>query len=166
VAFDDGRFEAAAELFEDPMWKGYALYFIGRYDDAAETFARVDGAGAGFARAMALLKGRAYRPAIEAFETVVEAHPDHRAAAHNAEVARVILKYLEQMREQSDTGSGSEGADEVVFDEEMEGGTAQVMGESDRMKIESAEQWMRTVETRTADFLTIRFALESMRDGQ
>jgi len=166
LAFEDGRFEAAAELFEDQMWKGYALYFIGRYDEAADTFTRVDTAEAGFARAMALLKGRAYRPAIEAFEAVVEAHPDHEAAAHNLEIARAILKYLEQMRAQSDTGSGSEGADEVVFDKEMEGGTAQVMAASDQMKIESAEQWMRTVETSTADFLTIRFALESMRDGR
>jgi Ca-activated chloride channel family protein len=115
---------------------------------------------------MALLKNREYRPAISAFEGVLERDPQHLAAAHNVEVARAILVYLEQMREASDTGTGSEGADEVVFDKESEGGIAQVMGEKDRMKIASAEQWMRTVETSTAEFLSIRFALESMGDGQ
>jgi hypothetical protein len=47
----------------------------------------------------------------------------------------------------------------------MEGGRAQAMGEKDRIKIESAEQWMRTVETSTAEFLSIRFALESIEEG-
>ncbi len=163
LAFEDGRFDEAAELFEDPMWKGYALYFIGRYDEAAETFTRVDTSEGGFAKAMALLRARAYRPAIDAFEAVVAGDPQHAAAAHNAKVARAILEYLELMREQSDTGSGSEGADEIVFDAEKEGGTAQTMDERDRIKIESAEQWMRSVETSTADFLSIRFALEEMK---
>lgn len=165
LAFEDGRFDVAAETFEDPMWKGYALYSIGRYEEAAETFARVASPEAGFARAMALLRGRSYRPAITAFEAVLKREPGHVAAAHNLEVARAILIYLEQMRAASDTGEGSEGADEVVFDKEMEGGVAQVIGEKDRMKIESAEQWMRTVETSTADFLSIRFALEAMEEG-
>jgi Ca-activated chloride channel family protein len=166
LAFENGRFDEAAEIFEDPMWKGYALYTVGRYKEAAESFTRVVSAEAGFARAMALLKNREYRPAISAFEGVLERDPQHLAAAHNVEVARAILVYLEQMREASDTGTGSEGADEVVFDKESEGGIAQVMGEKDRMKIASAEQWMRTVETSTAEFLSIRFALESMGDGQ
>jgi hypothetical protein len=40
------------------------------------------------------------------------------------------------------------------------------MGAKDQMKIESAEQWMRTVETRAADFLSIRFALEAAKEGR
>ena len=39
-----------------------------------------------------------------------------------------------------------------------------VTGETE-MKIETAEQWMRTVDTRTADFLRIRFALEAAKTG-
>ncbi len=164
LAFEDGRFDEAAEVFENPLWKGYALYAIGRYDEAAETFVRLASADASFAQAMALLKAREYRPGIAAFETALERDPHHIAATHNLEVARALLAYLERMREQSDTGEGSEGADEIVFDKEMEGGAQQVMDAKDRMKIESAEQWMRTVETRTADFLSIRFALEAAAD--
>jgi Ca-activated chloride channel family protein len=161
LAFEDGRFEEAAEAFQDPLWKGYALYFIGRYPEAAATLARVASADAAFAQGMALVKGREYRPGITAFEAALERDPEHAAAAHNLEIARTILSYLERQREQSDAGEGSEGADEVVFDKEAEGGTEQTMSEKDRIKIESAEQWMRTVETRTSDFLSIRFALEA-----
>jgi Ca-activated chloride channel family protein len=165
MAFEDGRYEEAVTVFEDPLWKGYALYFVGRYAEAAEIFARVATADAAFAEGMALVKSREYRPGIAAFESALERDPEHRTAARNLEVARAILAYVERLRDQSDTGEGSEGADEIVFDNEMEGGAEQVMGAKDRVKIESAEQWMRTVETRTADFLTIRFALEAVEEG-
>lgn len=165
MAFEDGRYDEAVATFEDPLWKGYALYFIGRYPEAAATFARVASADAAFAQGMALVKDREYRAGISAFESALERDPEHRPAARNLEITHAILVYVERLREQSDTGEGSEGADEVVFDKEMEGGTEQVMGDKDRLKIESAEQWMRTVETRTADFLSIRFALEAVEEG-
>jgi Ca-activated chloride channel homolog len=166
LAFEAGRYEVAAETFEDPMWKGYALSYIGRYVDAASIFDRVGSADAANAAGVARVKGREYRPGIESFETALERDPDHGVAARNLEVARAILAYLERMREQTDTGAGSEGADEIVFDKESKGGAEQMMNEKDRIKIASAEQWMRTVETSTADFLTLRFALEAMGDGE
>jgi Ca-activated chloride channel family protein len=147
------------------MWKGYALYVLGRYDEAAAVFGRVASADAANAAGMGLVKGREYRAGITSFEVALERDPDHTIAARNREVARGILAYRERIRGDTDTGDGSEGADEIVFDKESEGGVDQVMGEKDRVKIESAEQWMRTVETRTADFLRIRFALEAAEGG-
>lgn len=161
LGFEAERYDEAALIFEDPMWKGYALYVLGRYDEAAAVFGRVASADAANAAGMALVKGREYRRGITSFEVALERDPAHTMAARNLEVARAILAYLERIREDTDTGDGSEGADEIVFDKESEGGVDQVMGEKDRVKIESAEQWMRTVETRTADFLRIRFALEA-----
>ena len=70
-----------------------------------------------------------------------------------------VLAYLERVRSESDTG-GKLGADEVVFEPGAKGGVEQVMGGGDRLKLQSAEQWMRTVDTRMADFLSLRFALE------
>lgn len=166
LAFEDGRFEEAAERFEDPMWMGYALSFLGRYDEAADVFTRVATADAAFAEGVARVKGREYRPGITAFEKALQRDPEHAAAARNLEVAKAILAYLEKKREESDTGSGSEGADEVVFDKESEGGLTTIVTEKVRLKIESAEQWMRTVETRTADFLSLRFALEVARKSE
>jgi Ca-activated chloride channel family protein len=164
LAFEDDRYVEAAETFEDPMWKGTALAFVGRYEEAAGVFARLPSADAAFAEGMARLKAREYRPGITAFETALERNPDHVAAAHNLEIARAILAYLERVRDETDTGAGSEGADEVVFDNESEAGREQILSGQDQIKIESAEQWMRTVETQMSDFLSTRFALEAVED--
>lgn len=161
LAFAAERYDDAAASFEDPLWKGYVLSFLGRYDEAAATLQRSDSADAAFAQGVAFVKGREVRRGITAFETALARDPRHAAAAHNLEVARAILAYLERVREETDTGEGSEGADEIVFDAETEGGVEQTLREQDRAKLESAEQWMRTVETRTADFLRLRFALEA-----
>ena len=163
-AFENGRYEDAAALFEEPMWRGYALAFLGRYIEAAAAYARVDTADAAFARGTVLVKGREYRDAVDAFETALARNPDHATAAHNLEVTREIIDYLERVRTESDTG-GKLGADEIVFDRESKGGVRQVMGGGDRIKLESAEQWMRTVDTRMADFLSLRFALEASEDA-
>ena len=161
LAFEEGEYEAAARYFEDPVWKGYSLYSIGHFAEASSTFARVASADAAFAEGMALIKGREYRPGITAFEVALERDPNHEAAAQNVKIARAILAYLERVRADSDTGEGSEGADKVVFDKETKGGEDQTLNERDRLKVESAEQWMRTVETRMGDFLSLRFALEA-----
>lgn len=160
LAYEDKRFADAAEHFQDPMWKGYALALNGKYVEAAEVFARLNTPQAAFAQGVAYVRGREYRQGIEAFERALERDPDYAEAAANLQIARAILAYLERVREQSDTG-GSLGADEIRFDKESEGGTQQVFSAGDKLKLESAEQWMRSVDTQVADYLRIRFALEA-----
>ena len=163
LVYEDNKFTEAASLFENPMWKGYALYRAGKYLEAAQVFTRLPSADAAFAEGLAYVKGRAYRSGITAFEKALARNPDHPVAARNLEIARVILNYIERVREQSDTGEGSEGADDVVFDKEKGRGKEAIIAASDQLKIETAEQWMRTVDTRTADFLRIRFGLEASK---
>ena len=163
LAFENKQYAKAAALYEGTMWKGFALYSAGKYAEAVQVYRRVPSAAAAFAQGMAHVKIREYRPAIIAFETALARDPEHAAAARNLKIARAILAYIERVREQSDTKEGSEGADEVVFDKESKGGTEmQVTGET-KKKIQTAEQWMRTVDTRTADFLRIRFSLEAAK---
>ena len=160
LAFEDKEFAKAGELFEDPTWKAYALYRAGKYTEAAKVFGRLPTADAAYAQGLAHVKGREYRPGIDAFETALKRDPDHKAAARNLEIARAILAYLEEARAQSDTGEGSEGADQVVYDKESEAGYEMQVTEKTEEKMQTAEQWMRTVDTQTEDFLRIRFALE------
>lgn len=164
LAFEDKRFADAADLFRDPEWHGYALYRAGQYEEAAEVFARIDTAEAAFAEGMAHIKSRGYREAVAAFEAALERDPDYEAAARNVVVARAIVDYVERVREQSDTGEESGiGADDVVFDNESgRGAETQITG-SDEVQPLSADQWMRTVDTQTSDFLRTRFALEAAR---
>jgi Ca-activated chloride channel family protein len=162
LAFEDKEFAQATDFFENPMWKGHALYRSGKYSEAAQVYGRLPSAEAAFAQGTAHVKTREYREGIAAFEKALERDPHHTVALRNLEIARAILAYVETAREQSDTGEeGGIGADDVVFDSESERGTETTITEADRVKMETAEQWMRTVDTRTADFLRIRFALEA-----
>ena len=70
------------------------------------------------------------------------------------------------MREQSDTGDESElSADDYVFDNTKERGLEVEITEQSTIEMESAEKWMRGVDTETRDFLRTRFLLEATREG-
>ncbi|MCO7217692.1 MULTISPECIES: VWA domain-containing protein [unclassified Halomonas] len=152
----------AARHFEDPAWLGYALYRDGQYQAAVEVLERLDSADAAFTQGLALIKNRQYRPAIDAFETVLERDPDYPEGQRNLELAREILAYVEDTREQSDTGEElGIGADDVVFDnEEARGEDTEQPVEKPGQQI-TAEQWIETLDTDTSDFLRQRFAIEA-----
>ncbi len=167
MAFDDKRYDDAAALFQDPEWRGYALYRAGKYEEAADVFSRIDTAEAAFSEGMAHIKSRGYRNAVAAFEAALERDPDYEAAARNLVIARAIVDYVERVREQSDTGEDSGiGADDIVFDNESGRGAETQISGADAVQPLSAEQWMRTVDTQTSDFLRTRFALEAARGRQ
>ncbi|MBY8977160.1 VWA domain-containing protein [Rhodobacteraceae bacterium NNCM2] len=162
-AFDDKEFSRAADLFEDPAWHGYALYRAGRYEEAAEYLARLDTAEAAFIQGLAHIRFRQYRDGVRAFETALQRRPDYPEAARNLEIAKAIVTFVEETQEQSSTEEGSEGADEVRYDKETGKGTETVLDETKGFDPATADQWMRSVETRTSDFLRSRFALEAAR---
>lgn len=165
LAWEAREFSQAADLFEDPMWKGRALYAAGRYQEAAAVYARIPTAEGFFNRGNALMKAREYGKAIASYEQAVAEAPDWPEAAENLALARYVLEYLERSREQSDTGDESElGADDFKFDNTREKGKEIVITEESTIQAASAEKWMRSVDTETRDFLRIRFALEVARE--
>lgn len=166
MAFDAKDYETAAELFQDPMWRAFSLYKLGRYEDAAELYSWQESSDAALGEGMSLIKSRSYRQAIAAFQKAVDRDPQNEAAQKNLELAKYILEYIETTREQSDTSEESGiGADDVVFDNESGRGT-ETQQQGGETVPETADQWMRTVDTRTGDFLKSRFALENARGVQ
>lgn len=166
LAFERNRFGRAAGLFEDPLWRGYALYRDGQYAAAVEVLGRVQTAEAAFVQGMAHLKSRNYRDGLRAFETVLDRDPEYPGAQENLALARQIVDYVEDLRAQTDTGEDRGiGADEVVFDNEAGRGadTQRDVPQDAGLRPLTAEQWMTTVDTRTGDFLRSRFALEALR---
>ncbi|QDY69617.1 VWA domain-containing protein [Qingshengfaniella alkalisoli] len=165
IAFNRRNFVDASELFEDPLWRGYALYRSGQYEDSIEVLARLDTAQASFIQGMAQIKSRSYRDAVRSFQTTLTRDPDYPGAADNLKLAEQIVDYVEEAREQSDTGDDGIGADEVVFDNEANRGVdSQVEVPQDGGDAPlTTEQWMNTVDTQTSDFLRIRFALEAVQ---
>lgn len=170
MAFERKDFSGAADLFVDPLWRGYALYRAGRYPEAAEVLTRVETAEAAFIQGMAFIKGRAYRDGVRAFETALARDPAYPHAAENLAVAREIVAYVERAREGADTGEDRGiGADDVVLDNEANRGVETEMeapqaGEGGGLL--TADEWMRTVDTSTGDFLRQRFAIEAARRSE
>lgn len=169
LAFDRNEFARAAELFDDPLWKGHAFYRAGQYDKAVEVLARIESAQAAFTQGLAHVRNRQYREAVRAFETALARDPEYPGAAENLEVASLIVDYIETVREQSDTGEdGGIGADDVVFDNESRRGadTQMEVAQRDGDGLLTTEQWMNTVDTQTGDFLRLRFLTEAAQGAQ
>lgn len=169
IAFDNRHYARAAELFVDPLWRGYALYRSGQYDDAVLVLDRVETAQAAFIQGMAQIKGRHYRDGVRAFETTLARDPDYPGAAENLETAQRIVAYVEAAQGASDTGEDQGiGADEEVYDNESGQGqeTEREAADAGGGGLLTAEQWMNTVDTRTGDFLRMRFALEAAQPPQ
>jgi len=167
LAFENKEFVTAGELFENPMWKGYAHYKSGKYEQAIAIFVRLDTAEAAFAQGMAEIKSRQYRPAVRSFETALERRPDFPEAARNRDVALAIVEYVETTREQSDTGEESGiGADDVVFDNEAARGTeSRIEASKEDVAPLTAEQWIQSIDTDMGDFLRSRFILDNAKGG-
>ncbi|HIG40942.1 MAG TPA: tetratricopeptide repeat protein [Gammaproteobacteria bacterium] len=159
-AFERHQYQQASDSFTDPMWRGVASYNAGRYEQAATDFAQVRSANALFNMGNALIGNREYAQAIMAFEQALEIDKAHQGAQKNLELTAAIIIYLNQARQE---GGTEVGADEYRFDNTTNEGLDTVINEQDQLRLESAEQWMRTVDTRPRDFLRTRFALEATR---
>jgi Ca-activated chloride channel family protein len=165
-AYDGLEFKEAYEQFEDPAWKGVAAYYSGLYEESAAAFGRIPTTVGFYNRGNAFMKARDYGKAIVAYEQAVAEAPDWVEARENLELATYTLEYIERVREQSDTGDESElSADDYVFDNTKDRGLEMEITDQSTIEMESAEKWMRGVDTETSDFLRTRFLLEATREG-
>ena len=163
-AYEALAFREAWERFEDPAWKGVAAYDSGLYEESAAAFGRIATAEGFYNRGNAFMKSGAYGKAIVAYEQAVAEAPDWVQANDNLALATYTLEYIERVREQSDTGDESEmSADDYVFDNTKERGLEVEITEQSTIEMESAEKWMRGVDTETREFLRTRFLLEATR---
>jgi Ca-activated chloride channel family protein len=165
MAYQRKSYDTAAARFADPYLRGVALYKAGQYEAAAQEMARLESADAAFVEGMAQLKSRGYRDGVRAFERALQIDPEHAGAQQNLPIAKQIVAYVESTRAQSDTGEDTGiGAADVVFANESGQGAETQIDASEAEAAEgqlSADQWMRTVDTRTEDFLRQRFGLEA-----
>lgn len=97
-----GLASAAAQVFDDPAWKGAALYAAGRWNEAAKAFA-VDAASA-YNLGNALARAGRFAEAIAAFDRALAAHPDDEDAAFNKALLEAALQ-----REPKPASGGAEG---------------------------------------------------------
>ncbi|WP_166361918.1 VWA domain-containing protein [Pseudomonas akapageensis] len=82
---------AAARHFEEPQWKGLALYEAGDYAGAAQQFAKGSSASAHYNRGNALARSGELEAALDAYEQALELQPDLQPALQNKELVQGLL---------------------------------------------------------------------------
>ena len=159
--YEAGDYQAAAEGFADPMWKGAALFRQGEFEQAAGVFAGYDTAEAALNQGNALVMLGQYEEAVARYDRALELRPGWEPAAGNRDIAAARAARLKQ--EGGDMTGGMLGADDIVFSdtksppsdqqEQTDGG--QPMSDEELRSI-----WLRQVTTKPADFLRAKFAYQ------
>lgn len=135
-ALEDGDSARAADVARDPLWKGSALYRDRQYEEAVDAFADIDDNIAHYNRGNALARAGRLREALHAYDTVLEANPEHLDARHNRDlVARLLEELRQQSRQQPDDASGGQGEE----------------GGNDRQRPASSQQEQRDARDQGAD---------------
>lgn len=155
--FERGEFTAAAEIFQDPLWQGTALYRAGEFEKAARAFARRDTAEAHYNQGNAWLMNGKYDGAIASYDRALSKRPSWKEAAQNRALALARLQMTALTG--GDMGDQKIGADKIVFDKNAssEGQDTEVTGGKALSDQEMQALWLRRVQTRPADFLKAKF---------
>lgn len=155
--FERGDFAQAAAHFADPMWKGVALYRAGKYAPAVEAFARVDTPESYYNQGNALAHLGKYPEAVKSYQQALKDRPAWEEAKRNlALVQKLILP-----KENDDYGEAPDlPADQIKFDDLGKKGK---LGTTELNAAQTAEMWMRNIQTSPAQMLARKFALEDQR---
>jgi Ca-activated chloride channel homolog len=95
-----GNSEAAAELFNDPAWKGAAQYKAGDFQATVESLEKTENIENLYNRANAIARLGQYEEAISTYDQVLEQMPDHEDAKFNKELLEEELEKQQQQNQQ------------------------------------------------------------------
>jgi Ca-activated chloride channel homolog len=141
------------------MWKGVALYRAGNYAPAIEAFARVDTPESWFDQGNALARLGKYPQAVKSYQQALKGRPDWEEAKHNL----VLVKKLIPPKKDEDYGQAPDlPPDQIKFDDFGKKGK---QGKVELGAPQTAELWMRNIQTSPAQMLQRRFALEDQQRG-
>ena len=153
----EGRPDAAADLFEDELWRGVAKYRIEEFDTAGELFRQEESATGAYNFGNALAKAGELEAAIAAYDNVLKLDPDHDDARFNKEL---LEKYLAEQQESSgegnEIGESAEEEGSSNASESADGSESMDQRESDETSTaessaESTEESAETMQNHTDD---------------
>ena len=104
AALDNGEVERAATLFQNPEWKGAAAYKNKDYATAAQQYAAQNSIDAKYNYGNAQAKAGKFKEAMDAYQQVLAADPNHADAQNNLKVIEDALKKQDQNKDKGDKG--------------------------------------------------------------
>jgi Ca-activated chloride channel family protein len=100
--FEAGDAAGAAELFDNPAWKGAAEHRAGLYEESLAALDGLDDMDARYNRGNSLARLGRYDEAIAAYTDVLDSDPNHRDARYNRDLL------LEQQKQQQQPSTGGQ----------------------------------------------------------
>ncbi len=156
-AFERGDFAGAAALFDDPMWRGVAQYRAGQYAQAVQSFALIDSPESDFNQGDALARLGKYKDAAARYRQALKRRPQWPAAAANLALMEKLAAKAEKPKE------GEEPPDIKPDEVKVDSESRPPEGEGKKLEmgaVESAETWMRAIQTTPTELLQRKFALQ------
>ncbi|QJR79870.1 VWA domain-containing protein [Alteromonas pelagimontana] len=95
AAFNQQAYSDAADEFEDPAWKGAAAYKAGNYEEALQAYSQLNTEDALYNQGNALAQLGELDEAIEKYNDVLAANPEHADAKAN----KALLEKLKEQQE-------------------------------------------------------------------
>jgi Ca-activated chloride channel family protein len=170
-----GDYRAAAQRFDDPMWKGLAYYYAEDFMLAAEYFTRSDSDDALFNEANARAHARDYVRAVQRYDRLLARNPDYPGAAGNRQRVQDLIDEINRLSESQQQEAGVSGEDkELGTDDAIPAQGAEEMSweqaETVTLSAEeilgdpaTGEMWLRSVQQDPANFLAIKFGMQLQR---
>jgi len=138
AALQEGDAETAANLFESPDWKGSALYHGQNFEEAAKTFADIDGAEGRYNLGNAFAKQGRLEEAIEAYAETLASQPDHEDATFNKKLVEDLLQ--QQQEQQQQQGENEQNQEDQEQQDQQQGENQQDQQEQDQQEQDQQDQ--------------------------
>ncbi|MDW7693556.1 VWA domain-containing protein [Flammeovirgaceae bacterium SG7u.111] len=97
-SYNEGDFEKAAALYQDPFNKGVAYYKAGNYDAAIFAFEQDTSLNSQYNKGLALVAAQRFEEAQQVFEELAEAHPEFDAAKKSLKQTEDRMMEIDSLR--------------------------------------------------------------------
>jgi Ca-activated chloride channel homolog len=162
--FAKGRYAAAAERFEDPMWKGTSYYRLGDFAAAADQFARADTPGGSFNLGNAYARAGHLEQALAAYDDTLRRSPGDAAAKENRDLVASLIPKKKSGKQDQQIQKGQPPTfdpDDVKVDDKGKQGQKGDAGQAVLSADQVEQLWMRRLQTTPSDFLRLKFAAQA-----
>ncbi|QNK00131.1 VWA domain-containing protein [Dyella telluris] len=157
--YEHRDFGRASEHFQNPYWKGWALYQHGRYDEAQKIFETLPGADARFMSGNSYARQFEYQEAIDDYNEALRMRHPFPAAEANLRLMKQLMKQREQVPPEDEDDDSK--PDKIKEDKEGKKGKATTQVEAKRPAQLPANVWMRNLDVSPAEFLRTKFSIEN-----
>ena len=159
--YEHRDFGRAAEHFQNPTWKAWALYQHGRWDDAQKIFETLPGADARLMSGNSYAHQFEYQEAKDAYNDALRMRQPFPQAEANLRLMIQLIKQREQVPPEDEDEELK--PDQIKEDKDAKKAKASSQVRAKRLMPMPADVWMRNLNVSPADFLRTKFNLENGR---